>query len=212
VPLYNYSSSADVYANFTEDVVIPWTTSINTITPTTSSLVDGTIFTLAIQNIPKPSYLFQFTSPIGLFISGNNSSTSDISGNISITEATLNVYYNGSTTPIYTKTITFSNSLSFTTTNISTTASSNFFQATQYIGNVTFSNIPLNTQYGYVYDFNINCQITNNTLDGNLTNWSNPVYGIYMNVDKTDKVNNCSITPQTNTVTNNYNAFNFSGQ
>ena len=67
--------------------------------------------------------------------------------------------------------------------NISTNPSLNTFSAYAYLGNLTISNVLLQTQVGYIYDFrvavNFNCILSNNytTYFG----LSNPTIGIYTN-------------------------------
>lgn len=217
VPLYNYSGAKDVYTNFTETVSIPWSTSINTTHVIAANAVETNLFTLAIQNAPNTAYTYQFTAPIGIYVSGNNTNTSDVSGNISIIGATLNVYYyvgklDSTNAPIYTQSVSstytpiFSNNTTFTTTNIANHSTSNYFEAIQYIGNINVPNIQLPTQYSYVYDFNLIFEVENNNTN-NTSNIANFSYGAYLNTDQTTKTKNCTVVPQSNTTIKNYQTF-----
>lgn len=222
VPLYNYSSSKDVYANYTETTYIPWTTALNTIKPIAVNSIESNLFTLAIQDAPNPSYTFRFTAPIGIYVSGNNTSTQDVTGNISITGLTLNIYYytgtlDSTNTPTYTRNITsiytpiFSNSTTFTTNNIASSSPTNYFEAIQYVGNISVPNVPLTTTYGYIYDFNLKFNLQNNTTSGNLGKISNLSYGAYLNAPNLSALKNCTVVPQSNATVSSYQPFSFGG-
>jgi hypothetical protein len=207
VPLYNYSSSKDVYANYTETINIPWSTKLNTETQKASNLVQTNIFTLAIQDAPNSSYNFNFTLPIGIYISGNNTNNVDIAGYISVTSALLNVYYyngkqNTLNTPIYTQEIKLSSSNYIIFEN-----RLNDFEAVQYIRNISFPNIQLNSHYSYVYDFDLTFNIQNNTPSN--VSISNLTYGVFLNASKSTTSVNCIVSP--NPTISNYQPFSFNG-
>lgn len=214
VPIYNYSTSKDVYANYTETINIPWSTTLNDKTQKISNSVETNIFTLAIQDAPKSSYNFNFTLPIGIYVSGDNTNTQNVTGNIFITNVLLNVYYykgkqNSLNIPIYTQKITLSssNNIIFTTTNIESISNSNHFEAIQYIGNISFPNIQLNSHYGYVYDFNLTFNIPN-SIQNSIQNFT---YGVYLNPLTSTTSVNCNVLPQSNTIISNYQPFSFNG-
>lgn len=231
VPLYNYSTSKDVYANYTETINIPWSTSLNIKTQNALNKIETNLFTLAIQYAENPSYSFNFTVPIGIYVSGYNSSIETISRRIYVTSALLNVYYydgtiNNSNSLTYSKQITntdtpiFDNNITFETTN----TEPNYFEAIQYIGNISIPNIQLNSHYGYVYDFNLTFDIqddisnipTNapmnipNDVAMNVPNdVSNFTYGVFLNTSKTTTTVNCNIWPDV--TISDYQSFSFNG-
>jgi hypothetical protein len=221
VPLYNYSSSKDVYANYTETINIPWSTSLNIKTQNALNGIETNLFTLAIQSAENPSYSFNFTVPIGIYVSGY--SIEPISRSIYVTSALLNVYYydgtiNNSNNLSYSKIITntdtpiFDNKINFRTTN----TEPNYFEAIQYIGNISIPNIQLNSHYGYVYDFNLTFNIKDDTYNiptNFSTNVSNDVsnftYGVFLNTLKTTTTVNCEISPDV--IISDYQSFSFNG-
>ena len=214
VPLYNYSSSKDVYANYTETINIPWSTTLNTKTQKASNLVQTNIFTLAIQDAPNSSYNFNFTLPIGIYISGNNTNNTNNTNNVnvvgvvSVTSVLLNVYYyngkqNTSNTPTYTQEIKKEqlslNDILFGNNN------SEHFEAIKYIGNISFPNIQLNSYYGYVYDFDLTFNIEYNRAVS-ITNFT---YGVLLNASNTTTFVNCNLAPIR--PVSNYQPFSFNG-
>jgi hypothetical protein len=220
VPLYNYATNQNSYAQFSELDTTLW--SIKFPNDSYQLTVNGTeslVFTLAIQNVIKSSYVYNVTIPIGLYVSGSSKlPTADLSGNIVIKNATLNVYYYNifsETTPVYTSTVQsviipttiFDISFSFLTNR-----NTNTFNGSQYIGNVTFPNIMLNTEYGYVYDFKLIFSLQNNTTSYNNSNINNFTYGTVINIPQYDlSANNCIITPQNPTIFENYLPFTLNG-
>ena len=202
VPLYNYATNQNSYAEFSQTSTELWSTQLST----NSLLTNGPetlLFSLAIQNVIKPQYTFNFTVPIGIYLSGNN--TIQKSGDIQITSATLNVYYYNkfsNSTPIYTTT-TILNATIFVEENIGT------FSCNKYLGNLTFPGITLATEYGFVYDFMLTVIFTNSTI------FTNTQYYVCLNYPSavSYSINNFTITiPQSITnLNNNYVPFTFTG-
>ena len=160
VVLYNYNSQQQ--ANGTQNTTnnIMWLTNYNT------DVIDETynpqIVTLNIQpGIDKYNYNFSFTTSVSFTVSGYNTAHPgiDISGifkiNIPKQNLALNVIYGGQSVPLMqTPTITYSPGF---VTDISgyvlTRTVANQFSGDIYIGNITFSNILLNTNPKNTYDF-----------------------------------------------------------
>lgn len=222
IPLYNYATNQNPYAQFSELDTTLWSIKFPNNTNTYQTTVNGTenlLFTLAIQNVIKSSYIYTLTVPIGLYVSGSSKlPTADLSGNIVIKNATLNVYYYNvfsETAPVYTSTIQsvvnpktiFDVSFSFVTNR-----NTNTFNGSQYLGNITFPNVLLDTQYGYVYDFKLKLSLQNNTTSYNNSNINNLTYGSVLNFPQYDlSANNCVINPQNPSIFRNYLPFTMNG-
>jgi hypothetical protein len=119
IPLYNYATNQDAYANFNKEVVIPWEYHIesdvsggymsqsyeNINEPQESqeeteiieyeATDDKLIGTLVVQNTKEQETTFKLTVPIGLFVYGTTvlDLSNNVLGTIQITKAVLNVYY-----------------------------------------------------------------------------------------------------------------------
>ena len=215
VPLYNYITGQDVYSEFTEPVLIPWGTHFTTGTNISINSANTLLFTMTVQDIKKAQYTFNLNVPIGIYVSGiKNSNVSDICGNVQISQATLNVYYYGSTTtdPYYTKTYTTSTIPHTTLFDVSCSflsTSTAPFSGTQYMGNLSFPGIVLPTEYGFVYDFKLSFLLVNNTNTNYITNYS---YGAYLNFPQYDtSANNCSVISQNPVIFGNYVPFTLNG-
>ena len=216
VPLYNYATKQDAYAEFNKPVPpVLWTPHLTTGSFIVGNKTESLLFTLTIQEVEKSQYVFDLNVPIGIYVSGVGTGTST-TGNISISKATLNVYFYGSTTttPYYTKSYdaTIINtphpplmdvSFSFITNNNIAP-----FSGSQYIGNLSFPGITLSTEYGFVYDFKLVFTVNNNTTSSNQGNLANFTYNSYMNIPQYDiSANNCTIIPQNPSVFSNYLPF-----
>lgn len=218
VPLYNYIPDQHVYSEFTEPIsTIKWDTHFTTGSIISTNRANTLLFTLTIQNIEKSQYTYDLNIPIGMYVSGISTQNHDVSGNIQINQATLNVYYYGSSlnNTYYTKTYystviphpsCMDVSCSFIASNTSP------FIGTQYMGNLFFPGIVLPTEYGFVYDFKLSFILTNNTNSINSGYLTNFAYGVYMNFPQYDtSFNNCTIIPQKPPIFGNYLPFFING-
>jgi len=217
IPLYNYATQQDAYADFTQ--ALPPTLWVSHFT--TGSFVAGNktetlLFTLTVQDVEQSQYTFDLNVPIGVYVSGTGTGVPTM-GNITISKATLNVYFYGSTntTPYYThaydSTIVGTSHPSLMDISFSFVTNNNIapFNGSQFLGNLYFPGITLKTEYGFVYDFKLTFTLNNNTT--NQSNLANFYYGSYMNVPQYDTSgNNCTITPQIPPVMGNYLPFQLS--
>ena len=195
IPLYNYATGADNYSDLVDAVSKKWSTysAPDILTP---SGINTQTANLVIENVDEYSSILTLSTPIGIYVSGTPSVTpiNDASGNISIYNVVLSVYYNDTIISIPTPTITLDN-LPVTNQYVHFAATQSVFSGTIYIGNLNISNIVLPTQTGYVYDLR---------LTFNLTGASNNIHttfskGVYTNISNYNtSAINCTRT--TNTV------------
>jgi len=217
VPLYNYVSKQDVYAEFTQPVPPTlWVPHFTTGSLVATNKTETLFFTLTIQDVAQSIYTFDLNVPIGIYLSGTGKG-STASGNITISSATLNVYFYGSpdtTPPYYSRTYdatvpgsTYPHLMDISCSFI-TNPNLAPFSGSQYLGNLDFPGITLKTQYGFVYDFKLTFTVNNKTNLTNQTNLANFSYGAYMNFPNYDTSgNNCTVTPQSPPVFGNYLPF-----
>lgn len=158
VPLYNYNSQQNSYGTQNQDKQNKWITNYKTDVIGNNS----DIFTLNIQQgIDNNIYNFSFTTSVSLSVSGYNTAHpgADISGIFKINfppqSLNLNVMYGGqSVTLQQTPTITYSPGfLTDVSGYVLTRAVANQFSGDIYIGDITFSNILLNTSPKNTFDF-----------------------------------------------------------
>ena len=217
IPLYNYTTQQDVYADFTQPTPPTlWVPHLTTGSFIAGNKTETLLFTLTIQDVEQSQYTFDLNVPIGVYVSGTGTGIPTM-GNITISKATLNVYFYGSTdtTPYYTRaydsTIIGTSHPSLMDISFSFVTKNNIapFNGSQFLGNLYFPGITLKTEYGFVYDFKLTFTLNNNTT--NQSNLANFYYGSYMNVPQYDMSgNNCTITPQNPPVMGNYLPFQLS--
>jgi hypothetical protein len=218
VPLYNYATKQDAYADFTKTPPPTlWVPHFTTGSLVAVNKVETLLFTLTVQDVEQPQYVFNLNIPIGISVSGVGTGV-PATGNITISRATLNVYFYGSTTttPYYTR--TYDSTIIGTAHPPLMDISCSFvkqnniapFSGSQFMGNLYFPGITLSTEYGFVYDFKLTFTVNNNTTATNQSRLANFSYGSYMNFPAYDTSgNNCTVTPQNPSVFGNYLPFTF---
>ena len=153
VPLYNYNSMQIAYGtqNRDEQLQSKWLTSYET------DVTDNNtqkIFTLNIRpSIDEPVYIYSFTTSVGLFISGNTTQPDGaFTMSIPTSNLSLIVTYGGRNVTLpYAPTITYSpNFVQSISGDIANNPAT--FAGRVYMGELTFSNIWLNTAANMTYD------------------------------------------------------------
>ena len=190
IPLYNYSMNVDAYSGDQPDINIGWT-----VYPLDDKLCaneTGTnIGSLYIRNnLDQYSYTYNISTPIAIYIKGTN--INDIRANqtvqVKLDSIVASVTYNnipvtlpngGPICKINDTLITnqFVMDLSLS----SATADEYTYSAYLYIGILNISNITLNTETGYIYDFLLNCNLTLTTTPSSIPNLTH-TYGIVSNL------------------------------
>jgi hypothetical protein len=187
VPLYNIASTADNYANLTENKD---NNSIFTLYSENNVLVQNgtsvTIATLVIDTPTESSTTFNINIPIGIYISADISGNNVYNSIYRISSLTFDVYYNGSQVPI-----TSTQSFTSINTRVLTTSNRVTMSGVKYVGNLQISNLTLPTQAGYVYEFRMSA--TTDVLINISGTFTRRVFGAFANVSA-DQFVNCTMT------------------
>jgi hypothetical protein len=186
VPLYNYLTNTRAYVDAPQVVTDPWNifSDQNIFFP---SGVSTKLFTMIFTNsVNNPTYVFSFTTPISLYVSGETTSSQKINiqdMSFAIQKMSLEVLYNENTVnlntePKYTNVADIPNvifDISFVPQTITT------YNILYYAGMITVSNIELYCQSGFVYDFymTFDTKLSDNTFYTN--NFATTNTGVYCN-------------------------------
>jgi len=201
VPLYKYINPTYTrnYSTLPQNNTDPWTI----ISYENSSFSNANSFTNSMSTIyirylvDQPNTIFSLNIPIGIYALGDISNNSGSNINISISNVSLNVFYNDTNvtnsyniqSPILVS--NFSN-LSFNVNN-----NSGLFNAIQYVGNLTTDNLNLYTTVGFIYDIKLSFVLNISPLGNISSDYLKTFdYGVYANLssDKTNYARNCNIT------------------
>lgn len=159
IPLYNYNSQQNAYGTQNQTDQYKWLTNYET------DIIDDNklqAFTLNIQNaIDNPFYNYSFTTSVSLSVSGYNTyhDRLDVSGifTMSIPPQNINlgIFYGGQLVTLSQQpSLTFSSGfLTDVSGYILVSNRENQYSGDIFMGNITFSNILLNTNPKNTYDF-----------------------------------------------------------
>ena len=192
VPLYNYAQNVASLGLINSENTDQWTdsTSDNIIA---YDSIETTLVDLAISNVTSQTTTFSINSPIGIYVDGTSASSA--SGDISLNDITVSVYYNDSNylvTSVAQPTIVTLDELKSKTVHyIRTTAST--FSGIKYIGNLSITNLILPTMYGYVYKIKVKFNLTTNATGINKRVYMNFTTGTLVNCTFTTPA---SVSPQ----------------
>lgn len=208
IPLYNYSFNTNNFASIVEEEeIIPYKFFVSSNIECVSN-IENTLFTLLINKVDSNSNFnnFNFTFPIGIFLRGtaNNITSNPISSSISITQMSMQVYFDeqlvpNSSTGTYNYSNQFSANLVQNFTNINTVFEvpanlSDNFSIYQFLGNININNLRLPTQNGFVYKIKFNFIVSTNSF--NSSYFSNLTSGVFMNTNITNDIStNVNLTP-----------------
>lgn len=203
IPLYNYIVTR-TYAYNVPNENAYWETTVNTNVGLYSGIA-GSVFSLNIlPSINRPQYTFGMYIPLGLRVEGwNESGTNTV--DISIITASLFVYCNGKniTTQLSGRPTLTKTSNQRLTVRVDTPKSK--FNATQVVGSVGFSGIPLFTSNIYTFDFqlvlDLNIKINDTEVSNNPSNLNESLdayaYANMTNVNPNTAFNCTIINPST---------------
>ena len=186
VPLYNYASDADNYANLTPDANAPFQLyAENNILIANNSTTS--VASLIINNPSTSSSSFAVSIPIGIYSSASVSGSSVYIARFVISSLTFGVYYNGTLVPGTQQTYTnFSNKFVRITSNSLNTV----FSGALYLGCIT-KTVTLPTQKGFVYEFRISAQT--DLVSQSECDYTNRVFGTFANISSNLSPINSSI-------------------
>ena len=198
IPLYNYATNVDAFAVDNTTVFVPYAISndSNVICSSSTDTVLASI--LVYTGNMMQTYTFSFVIPLAIYISGRVDAAFSNTMTISVSNITVDIYFNDT---IVNSTDTTKNPRVYATrpivtphlTNVTMNVSGKVgnFNAVQYIGYITVSNISLNNNATTIYKLAVNCH----TVVTAYTNISSFTSGVYLNInsDYINVVNNCNI-------------------
>jgi len=187
IPLYNYASDADNYANLNPDINSAFESySENNILVVNNSIVK--IASLLINNPTNLTRTFNIAVPIGLYVSAKSISNDSVyQAFYRIIRVTLGIYYNGTLVPgtsnIYTA---FSNKYVRVTSNTNQTV----FSGVSYVGTI-YVPVTLDTQKGFVYELRMSAitELSISTMGAS----QDMVFGAFANVSNNLSPINCEV-------------------
>jgi hypothetical protein len=184
VPLYNYASNADNYANLNpdENEQFDLYADNNILVPNGQTIK---VASLLINNPSTSLSTFTVDLPIGLYASANISGSTIYDASYSIPVITFGVYYNGIIVPGTSITRTnFSNKIVRVISNTSNTT----FSGATYIGSLS-TTFTLPTEKGFVYDFRMSAISV--TIQQSII--ISPTVGMFVNISNNLLPINCVI-------------------
>jgi hypothetical protein len=213
IPLYNYATNIDAFAVDNTTKFAPYAVSNNSNVICSSSTDAVLASILVYTGNTMHTYTFSFTIPLAIYISGSVDAAFSNKTTISIKNITADIYFND--TIINSTDVTINPRIYATQpivtpylTNVTLDLSGNIgnFNAVQYIGYITVSNISLNNNATTIYKLAINCQ----TAVTAYTNISSFTSGVYLNIkpEYANVVNNCKIDRPLTTIP--YTSFQYS--
>ena len=176
VPLYNYALNVDNYGIATPDIQNKFRYAADSdITITSGSETP----IASIATIDLETYKFQLVAPIGIYVSGTNTTVSDISGVITISNITIRVYYGGSLVSSSLVATGVPPAITYTV-NANTS-----FNVYNFVGNIA-ADFTLPAQNDFAYDVKMTMTIINTRPEYN--------FGGVFNISQNTVVG-CSISP-----------------
>ena len=176
VPLYNYASGADNYANLNSNT----NSAFEVYAENNILVMNGysvTIASIIINNPTDSTRTFNITVPVGVYISGDVSGNDIYEGIYRNSSVKFGVYYNGILVPGTSSTSTaFSNKY----VKIRSTTNHSIFSGALYVGCSTIS-VELDTQKGFVYELRMSAATELVVpLSGNI--FSSETVGVFANM------------------------------
>jgi hypothetical protein len=182
VPLYNYASEADNYANLNLDLTSQFELySENNILVRNDSTVK--VATLLINNPSSSNRTFTIQIPIGLYIASDASGSTIYESVYNISSVLVGAYYNGALVP---GTSSTSEIFSGNKVKIRSNTAPAVFSGVLYVGCLT-ATILLPTEKGFVYELRMSATIVKDS--GFVAN----NFGMFVNISKNLLPINCSI-------------------
>jgi hypothetical protein len=165
VPLYNYAQNINAYGQLSSDIIFKWLDKTYSNIPAYNNVETTFIDSLAIGTLDTNPTTFTINTPIGIYIEGSVAGNT-ISGNVSLSNISVLVYYNNQQLNIIQPTIQL-NGVAVSESVDYTVTTPGIFNGSQYIGNLTISNLVLPTQYGFTYSIKILCNTNESVQIGN---------------------------------------------
>lgn len=201
VPLYNFIITRSYAFNVPNENNY-WSTTINTNVGIASTIVSSTLFAVNINaNINRTRASFSLDIPVGLALKGTYTPTTQPSTEnitLRISSATLYILCNGKSIPSVPP-ITITGLQKKMTCQLTTSTTTPIpFECVQYVGNLSFPGITLETSYAYVYEFAVSITLTMDPI-ANPERFNNPNNNNISTLQYYSYANITNLIPQTAT-------------
>jgi len=173
VPLYNYEKNTDAYGILNPDTIGKWVDEVYNNIPAFTGIETTFINSLAIGVLDTNPTSFTINVPMGIYIEGIATGAS-ASGSVKLSSVVVTVYYNNALVTMTTTPTIRLNGVALpqaSTSQYTVDMSGPSFSGSQYIGNLSISNLVLPTQYGFVYTIKIKCTTSVTSQVGTYTNF-----------------------------------------
>jgi hypothetical protein len=173
IPLYNYAKNTDAYGILAPDTIGKWVDEVYNNIPAFTGIETTFINSLAIGVLDTNPTSFTINVPIGIYVEGIATGAS-ATGSVKLSSVVITVYYNNALVTLTTApTIRLNGDVlaNSPTSQYTVDMSGPSFSGSQYIGNLSISNLVLPTQYGFVYTIKIKCTTSVTSQVGTYTNF-----------------------------------------
>jgi hypothetical protein len=173
VPLYNYAKNTDAYGILAPDTIDKWIDKVYNNIPAFTGVETTFVDSLSIGVLDTNPTTFKIDVPMGVYVEGIATGTS-ASGRVKLSSVIVTVYYNNAlVTLANAPTIKLNGDVlaNSPTSQYAVDMSGPSFSGSQYIGNLSISNLVLPTQYGFVYTIKIKCTTSVTSQVGTYTNF-----------------------------------------
>lgn len=160
VPLYNYAKNTDAYGILAPDTIDKWIDKVYNNISAFNGVETTFIDSLAIGVLDTNPTTFKIDVPIGIYVEGT-ATGAPATGNVKLSSVIVTVYYNNKlvalanapTIKLNGSALPQASTSRYTVVDMSGPS----FSGSQYIGNLSISDLVLPTQYGFVYTIKIKC-------------------------------------------------------
>ena len=162
IPLYNFNANTNAYGIGTNITAEKWQLIVDNDAYFTNGKRARLFRLFILANIDKPTYSFQYTTPVAFYVQGangvvSNGAVADVSCGLTITAINTVVVYNGAAVNLQTNATCEITNVSY---NSDPTSYSFFF----YLGIMTISIPNLYTTQGFIYDVDVTFSIDTGSL------------------------------------------------
>jgi hypothetical protein len=199
IPLYNYATNTDAFAVDNATTFTPYVVSYDSNIICTQGIDAKLASMLIYANNRLNTYVFSFTVPLAIYVSGTIVAPFSNSISVNISNIVANIYFNKtvinstdstknpkiySMRPIITQNI---NNVVF-----DVSGNTGNFNIVQYVGYIMVSNIPLYHDATFVYNLNVNFNTYVTAYNNSISSFTS---GVYLNITSNyaNISNNCTL-------------------
>jgi hypothetical protein len=171
--LYNYEKNTDAYGILNPDTIGKWVDEVYNNIPAFTGIETTFINSLAIGVLDTNPTSFTINVPVGIYVEGIATGAS-ASGSVKLSSVVITIYYNNALVTLTTAPTIRLNGVALpqaSTSQYTVDMSGPSFSGSQYIGNLSISDLVLPTQYGFVYTIKIKCTTSVTSQVGTYTNF-----------------------------------------